>query len=362
MRTIVRRLRRIVLAVTWALTHPTRIAKERTWLRQQFYPRPQEGPHGGGLLYLGPPFLEAEGVPIVDPQPVPVAEADFMREDDLVLGVEMQGESRAYPWWIMDNSHVANDVLSGVPLGLMFCEICGTGVHFDPVVDEERLLFRVRAIYNGSNAFEDDRTGSLWSPYLAMAIRGPLRGRELTLRPLAQMPWGRWRDLHPETTVLPADLGDRGGHGSEDTMLHTEIPPMFRNTMGTWAERLPFDTVVLGMLGEGWQRVVPLKPLRGAGGVANLSVDETPLLALADVGPGSFGAAAYEREVDGRTLTFRSHEGAVIDEQTGSIWIPGGRCVEGPLTGAQLRYVPSHVSKWFIWATHFPGIGIESVS
>jgi hypothetical protein len=345
-------------AVVWALTHPTRIREERTWLRQQFLPRPRSGPVGGGILYMGPPFLEAEGVPIVDPVPVPASDASYMREDDLVLGVEIGDEARAYPWWILDNSHIANDVLGGVPIALMFCEICGTGVHVDPVVDGRRLIFRVRAIYNGSNAFEDSETRSLWSPYFLMAILGPLRGHRLTLRPLVQMEWGRWRELYPHTTVLPAELGDRGGHGSDDTMTHTRIPPTFRATIGVWDDRLPYDTVVLGILGEGWQRVVPLEELRAAGGVWNLDLEGSRLVALADVGPGSFGAAAFDREVDGRALTFEAADGAVVDRETGSRWTFRGNAVEGPLRGTQLGFVPSHVSKWFIWATHFPGIGI----
>jgi hypothetical protein len=282
-----------------------------------------------------------------------------MREDDLVLGVEMGGEARAYPWWIMDNSHIANDVLDGVPLALMFCEICGTGVHVDPVIDGRRHIFRVRAIYNGSNAFEDDRTRSLWSPYFAMAIRGPLRGRTLPLRPVSQMPWGRWRDLYPDTTVLPAELGDRGGHGADDTMTHTEIPTMFRTTMGTWDQRLPFDTVVLGILGDRWQRVIPVGELREAGGAANLEIEGAALVALADVGSGSFGAAAFGREVQGRLLTFEGRDGRIVDRETGSAWTARGLAVAGPLRDARLPYIPSHVSKWFIWATHFPGIGIE---
>jgi hypothetical protein len=173
------------------------------------------------------------------------------------------------------------------------------------------------------------------------------------------MPWSRWRELYPATTVLPAELGDRGGHGSEDTMTHTEIPTMFRTTMGTWDERLPFDTVVLGILGDRWQRVVPLGWLRDEGGVANIDPEGVPIVALADVGPGSFGAAAFDRRMDGRALTFEAREGRIVDLETGSTWTARGLAVDGPQRDAQLPYVASHVSKWFIWATHFPGIGIE---
>ena len=164
---------------------------------------------------------QTEGVPIVDPPMVSAREATHMRDDDDVLGIEIEGDARAYPWWIMDNHHVANDIVGDRAVFIMFCEVCATGIAFDPVVDGRRLIFRLGPLYNGTPAAVDEESGSVWSPYFAMAIEGKYRGKRLRIMPLQQMQWGEWRRRHPDTLVLPEGLGRRGGHGSHESYPST---------------------------------------------------------------------------------------------------------------------------------------------
>jgi hypothetical protein len=65
-------------------------------------------------------------------------------------------------------------------------------------------------------------------------------------------------------------------------------------------------------------------------------------------------AAVFSRSLDGRTLTFRSEGGRIVDEQTGSEWNPLGRALEGELTGQQLEQVVSIDHFWFSWAAFRP--------
>ncbi|MFQ5777088.1 MAG: hypothetical protein ACE5IP_03675 [Terriglobia bacterium] len=43
-------------------------------------------------------------------------EAGHMRDGDYVVGLTMGSLPRAYPWWILDNSHAYNDLIDKVPL------------------------------------------------------------------------------------------------------------------------------------------------------------------------------------------------------------------------------------------------------
>jgi hypothetical protein len=319
---------------------------------------------GGVIKLLNPHLRRTEGIPIVDPPMVSAQEAPHMRDDDDVLGLEIEGDARAYPWWIMDNHHVANDIVGGHAVFIMFCEVCATGIAFDPVVHERRLIFRLGPIYNGTPAAIDDQTESVWSPYLAMAIDGKLRGERLQIMPLQQMQWGEWRRRHPQTRVLPEGLGHRGGHGSDDTIHSERIPEGFRETMQNLDERLPRSTVVLGVLGNGWQRVYPVEALRDLGGVMNDGPPEQPIVCVADPAPTSYSAAAFSRTYEGRVLTFEADKagrGAMTDRETGSVWDLRGTAFAGPLAGASLQFVSSHVSKFFIWAAHFPNIDIAGI-
>ncbi len=54
---------------------------------------------------------------ILDPVFVPVDEAsEWMRPDELVLGVEINGDARAYPIEVLSWHEVVNDVVGGMPV------------------------------------------------------------------------------------------------------------------------------------------------------------------------------------------------------------------------------------------------------
>ena len=48
-----------------------------------------------------------------NPATVAGKDATHMRDDDCVIGVTVDGKSRAYPYWIADKYHAINDTLSG---------------------------------------------------------------------------------------------------------------------------------------------------------------------------------------------------------------------------------------------------------
>ena len=323
--------------------------------------KPMEG-SDARLLELADHFNEAECRPLMDPPFVAAGDAAHMREDDVVLGVEFDGDARAYPWWIMDNHHAANDVVGGKPVLVVLCEMCSTGIAFDRVLDGRRYTFEVNHFYNGTVAARDHQTGSIWSPYLAEAIEGPMKGRRLELLPLYQMEWRAWRELHPGTRVLPGELGSRTGHGSKHTIGSPVVPPETKRTLARWDERLPHSTLVMGAIApdRSVTRAYPLSLLRERGGVVNDDLAGEPVVVLLHPGEGSYGAVAFSRVLDDRELTFRSEDGAFVDEQTGSRWGVDGRCVAGELDGRSLRFVDSHVSEWFIWAAHYPDIQIAT--
>jgi hypothetical protein len=80
------------------------------------------------------------------------------------------------------------------------------------------------------------------------------------------------------------------------------------------------------------------------------ALDESDIDAGRDVG----SAAVYSRELAGKTLTFRSEGGAILDEQTGSEWNVLGEAVAGELEGEELEPVTSIDHFWFSWAAFRP--------
>ena len=70
------------------------------------------------LLWGGVP---PDGIPPLENAPViPAAEAEYLLPDDRVFGVSINGEHRAYPLRIVDAHELANDVLGGEPISLVY--------------------------------------------------------------------------------------------------------------------------------------------------------------------------------------------------------------------------------------------------
>src|SRR5262249_10250395 len=149
-----------------------------------------------------PTWLSAESTP-------------HMRPDDAVLGVVIDDQAWALPWWIMKNHHVANLVLAGRPVMLALCEACAGAAAFDAGLAGHRHTFRVEGFYSGTLILIDAETGSLWAPFSGEALYGPLTGRRLERRSLYQCTWREWTTLRRDTLVPDGRGERREGHGSD---------------------------------------------------------------------------------------------------------------------------------------------------
>ncbi len=59
-------------------------------------------------------------VPLDNPEVIEATAATYLSPDDRVLGLTVNGESRAYPIRMLTYHHVANDEIGGVPVLVTF--------------------------------------------------------------------------------------------------------------------------------------------------------------------------------------------------------------------------------------------------
>lgn len=96
------------------------------------------------ILRGGPP---KDGIPAVtDPDTVAVGDADFLREDDRIVAVEMEGEARAYPIRMLNWHEIVNDELGGVPIAVIYCPLCDSVSVVDRRIEDETLTFGVSGL------------------------------------------------------------------------------------------------------------------------------------------------------------------------------------------------------------------------
>ena len=284
-----------------------------------------------------------------------------MREDDVVPGIVVAGEPRAYPWWIAKNFHAVNDTVGGVPVAVTFCEQCTGAAAFRRELDGRVLTVEVAGVYNGTIIARDRETRTLWAPFSGKAIEGPLAGRKLERIPLAMTRWADWKSRHPGTGVVWGPARGPGrprllvrarqvGHRRRDGLDHHGLGHAPAGERPRLRARSARRAAVL--------------PAGGAEtrGLVNDTVAGVPVVVCAW---GEFEAGAFDRRVAGRLLTFgaASSDVAVIeDAETGSGWTADGVAVRGPLRGEQLTRLDGYVVEWHVWAAYNPDTDVFGVA
>ena len=148
-------------------------------------------------------------IPAADnPEVSTAAEATWLKDDDIVFGIEINGEARAYPRRIMEVREMVNDTLGGRDLGIPYCTLCGAAqAYFTDAVPAgvKRPILRTSGLLIRSNKVMYDReTWSVFDTFLGHAVTGPLaeKGVQLEQATVITSDWASWKAAHPNTTVL----------------------------------------------------------------------------------------------------------------------------------------------------------------
>ena len=148
-------------------------------------------------------------IPAADNPEVSSAEdATWLKDEDVVFGIEINGEYRAYPRRIMEVREMVNDTLGGRDLGIPYCTLCGAAqAYFTDQLPAgiERPILRTSGLLIRSNkVMYDIKTFSVFDTFLGKAVTGPLaeKGLQLKQATVVTTDWGTWKREHPETTVL----------------------------------------------------------------------------------------------------------------------------------------------------------------
>ena len=154
-----------------------------------------------------------DGIPaLINATQISPAAADYLTDGELVFGVEINGDARAYPLRVMDWHEMFNDVIGGVPVALAYCTLCGSGILFETLLPDRGapLVFGSSGfLYRSNKLMYDHETNSLWNQFTGRPVVGALTGSgtELKVRPVTITSWAAWLDKHPDTTVLSLDTG-----------------------------------------------------------------------------------------------------------------------------------------------------------
>jgi hypothetical protein len=304
----------------------------------------------------GPP---PDGIPSIDdPKFISLQEADKHLEDsELVLGLNINGDIRAYPLQILVWHEIVNDNVGGVPVAVTYCPLCFTNQVFNSTIIDDKgkaviLEFGTSGkLYNSNLVMYDRTTESLWSQAMAQGIVGKFAGVKLDRIPFDVAYWKEWKQLYPDSKVLSTDTGSTRPYGvdpygdyytSEDVLF-----PVSNND-----DRLGLKEIVIGFENKGQHKAYKLQEIENKK-VINDQVNSKPIV-LFSLHP--FMVRAYDSVVDGQTLEFsyNTKDQNFVDKQTNSLWNFEGKAISGQMKGKQLTRLPFDEGFWFEWVAFHP--------
>ena len=296
----------------------------------------------------GPP---KDGIPSIDnPKFANVSESQFMSDSDTVIGLEINGETKAYPIFILVWHEIVNDTIGDTPVSVTYCPLCYTNQVFERIVNGEKVEFGTSGkLYNSNLLMYDRLTESYWSQALGLAVKGELTGYQLNLIPFDVITWGDWKTLHPDTLVLSTETGYIRSYATDPYgSYYTEPRIMF--PVEHKDDRMSPKEIIIGFNENETYKANKQNDIETKV-IINDTIGETPILLVSLFSENS---RAFVRIVDDKILDFVHSDGKIFDTQSNSEWNYDGLAISGEYEGSQLNRMSIEPGFWFAWVAFHP--------
>lgn len=309
----------------------------------------------------GPP---QDGIPSIDnPKFQSVQEADkILADSEFVLGLNINGDIRAYPLQILVWHEIVNDVVGDKPVAVTYCPLCFTNQVFSRTLnDGSTVEFGTSGkLYNSNLVMYDRKSNSLWSQALGEGIVGEYAGTKLEKIPFDIAYWKEWKKLYPESKVLSRDTGSVRPYGADPYGdYYTNDLILF--PVANDDKRLGLKEIIIGLENENQYKAYKLQDIEETK-VINDLIGENKNIALVSLEPLMVRVfdPVIDDDIDGENkkivvdLFYNATNNTLIDRETGSELNFEGEFINGPLEHKALQRISTDPGFWFEWVAFHP--------
>ena len=161
--------------------------------------------------------VRQDGIPpLRSPKMITAEEATYLGDTNIVFGIEVNGDARAYPQRILAWHEMFVDTVGGIPVAGVYCTLCGTVILYKTEHGGTNHEIGTSGfLYRSNKLMYDKATQSLWSTMTGSPVIGPLVGKGIQLEPgsVVTTRWSEWKRRHPQTKVLSLDTGHDRDYG-----------------------------------------------------------------------------------------------------------------------------------------------------
>ncbi len=356
------------LGPNWTKWHEWLTSQEKVELPPQFLEwkaalfRMLIDPAFDKFLYAGVPLririeeivwggVKKDGIPaLTNPKLIEAVKADYLNDRDLVFGVWLNDDARAYPLRIMDSHEMLNDVVGGQPVSLAYCTLCRSGILFDTKVGGGTFTFGSSGLLYRSNKLMYDReTESLWMTIPGEPVSGKLADSGIKLKrlPVVVTTWQDWREKHPDTRVLSLETGFDRDYRPGAAYGEYFASPDLMFPAPRLDERLKPKEEVFAIIVNGQPKAYALKRLR-QNLVVNDELGGEKIVVVTDAKTSA--VRAYLRGEH----SFQSRKGASAIIADDAVWSVTESALLNQADGRSLPRLSGHLAYWFGWASFYP--------
>jgi Protein of unknown function (DUF3179) len=278
------------------------------------------------------------------------ASGNTVDSNKLIIGIDIHGESRAYPIQIIGYHHQVKDTVGNTPVMITYCTVCRTGRIYSPVVNGKMEKFRLVGMDHFNAMFEDETTKSWWQQATGISIAGPLKGSRLEEIPSHQASLASWMRLHPNSTILQPDSNYKEDyHDLADFDKGTIKGHLEKRDSASWKMK----SWVVGIKTNGFEKVYDWNDLLKDDMIED-TIGRQPILLVLEKDTSSFHA--FSRVLQGQTLFFSLDRtlNQLTDTNTHSIWNLNGYCISGHYKDTQLETLAAYQEFWHSWKQFHP--------
>jgi len=297
--------------------------------------------------------VRRDGIPpLKNPKMIRADEATYLEDDNVVFGVAINGDVRAYPRRILAWHEMVKDKIGGLELNGVYCTLCGSMIVYDTTVNGvHHELGTSGFLYRSNKLMYDHATKSMWSTLSGTPVVGPLVGQGIELKTLyvVTTTWKEWRRRHPGSLVLSLDTGHRRDYGEGVA---------YRDYFGT--DRLMFN---VPKVDDRLLNKAEVLALRSTGSPQEQLAIDAAFLAKTPVYHDRIGREAFvvltdksgaNRVYATGGVNFAGWDGdTVARDQQGRTWQVHEDGLAGP-GNRKLARLPAHRAFWFGWYSQYP--------
>ncbi len=300
--------------------------------------------------------VRRDGIPPLNrPKMIKAAEATYLKDDNIVFGVEINGDARAYPKRILAWHEMVKDNIGGRELNGVYCTLCGAMILYDAKFKGVHYELGTSGfLYRSNKLMYDHATRSLWSTLTGSPVLGELVGKGIVLEPLyvVTTTWAEWKRRHPHTTVLALHTGFLRNYDEGVAYQDYFATDRLMFAVPKTDTRLANKAEVLALKNNSEQLAIASAFLNKQP-VFQTKLGDQRLLVLTD---GTGANRVYQLGPDGsggpEFVSWDSNKSRALDK-AGRVWqVTESHLQREP--GQIIKRYPAHRAFWFGWVAAYP--------